>query len=512
MFPDCRFTHPRLSRGHRVLMVVCALLWGAAAHATEIGGLVTLDAGGAPVTEGYVQIHRASGAYIGLASIGNDGRYRYSGLAQGSYVARTSDTGVLDELWNNVPCAQKQCAVTSGTPIVVGSQPVVADFSLVTGGAIAGTVTAQGTGAPIADGYVIVYDASGTYLGLTGIGNDGRYRYSGLAVGYYRVRTDSTGLADELWNNQPCAQGACTYPAGSPVVVATGGATTVADFSLDAGGAISGAVTATAGGAPIGDGTVVVYDDTGGYLGLVGIANNGTFRYGGLAPGNYFVRTDSTGYLDELWNNLPCADGVCVVTQGTPVAVASAPVQLAFSLQSGGGIQGTVTRRGSSTPVTDGYVVLHGADGGYLGLTGMGTMAPTPTRVCRRDPISLERTTPAGSTRSGTTSRARRRNAPSRRARRSPSSSRWSTPISPWPLAAPWWEPSRDRVVRPWPKGMWCSTAMTAAIWGCPTSARTARTATPDFLRAPTSCGPKTPAHWTNCGTTAPALRARVTC
>lgn len=380
MFANPHFFHPVSPRSHRVWIAAWALLLGASAGATEIGGLVSLDEGGSPVTDGYVQIYRASGAYIGLASIGDDGRYRYSGLAPDSYVARTTDTGALDELWNNIPCPQEQCIVTSGTPIVVGSQPVVADFSLATGGAIAGAVTVLGTGAPIGDGYVFVYDAAGTYLGLTGIRNDGSYRYSGLAAGSYRVRTDSTGFADEIWDNQPCAQGACTYSAGSPVVVAAGSATTVANFALGTGGAIAGTVSAAAGGGAIGDGYVQVYDATGDYLGLVGIANDGSFRYGGLAPGSYFVRTDSTGYFDELWDNLPCADGVCEVTQGTPVAVASATVQLAFSLQSGGGIRGTVTREGSSTPVTDGYVIVHGANGGYLGLTGIendGTYAYT---------------------------------------------------------------------------------------------------------------------------------------
>ena len=362
------------------MLAACALLGGTSGWANEIGGVVSLDAGGSPVSDGYVHIYNSTGSFVGLAAIGNDGRYRYSGLAAGNYFALTTNTGVLDELWNDIACAQEQCVVSTGTPIAVGSEPVVANFSLATGGAIEGTVTVQGAGALIGDGYVHVYSASGTFLGLTGIGNDGTYRYSGLAAGSYRVRTDSTGFSDELWDDKPCAQGVCSYSTGSPVVVVAGAGATVANFALDTGGTIAGTVSATDGGGPIGDGYVHVYDAEGDFLGLVGIANNGTFHYGGLAPGNYFVRTDSTGYFDELWNNLPCADGVCVVTQGTPVAVASGTVNLEFSLQGGGGIRGTVTVHGTDAPVTDGYVMVHGASGGFLGLTAIqndGTYAYT---------------------------------------------------------------------------------------------------------------------------------------
>ena len=54
----------------------------------------------------------------------------------------------------------------------------------------------------------------------------------------------------------------------------------------------------------------------------------------GLPPGSYRARTDERhGYIQELFDNLPCAQGACDVTGGTSIGIASSPVtNVNFSL------------------------------------------------------------------------------------------------------------------------------------------------------------------------------------
>jgi hypothetical protein len=44
----------------------------------------------------------------------------------------------------------------------------------------------------------------------------------------------------------------------------------------------------------------------------------------GLPSGTYYARTESApGYVDELYDGIPCPLGVCTVTSGTPIDVAA---------------------------------------------------------------------------------------------------------------------------------------------------------------------------------------------
>lgn len=342
-----------------------------AMHAGEIAGTVTRSDNGQLITHGYVRFYNSSGNYLTLKAIDNSGHYSYTGVAAGNYFAVTDSTGFFDELWDNKPCAQGVCTITSGTQIIVGTGTTTANFALATGGAITGTVTATATGQPISDGYVKIYNGNGHYLGLAPIDNAGHYIYSGLAAGNYFVVTDSTGFFDELWDNKPCAQGACTIASGTPIIVGASGST-IANFSLATGGAITGTVTAAATGQPITHGYIKIHNSSGGYLGLASIDTAGHYTYNGLAAGNYFAVTYSTGYSDKLWDNKPCPDGNCTVTSGTPITVGASGATIAnFSLASGGTIAGTVTQSVNGQPVTDGYVQIYDSSGSYVGLTGI---------------------------------------------------------------------------------------------------------------------------------------------
>lgn len=186
--------------------------------------------------------------------------------------------------------------------------------------AITGQAVSADTGSPVTDGIVVVYDSQGRYLGLDSIDNAGFFSYPGLGPGTYFVRTEDTGLLDELWQDIPCPQGQCNPAAGTPVVI-SGTETASLNFSLGTAATISGTAVSAATGSAVTDGVVVIYDSQGRYLGLDSIDNAGAFSYPGLGPGTYFVRTEDTGLLDELWQDIPCPQGQCNPATGTPVVI-----------------------------------------------------------------------------------------------------------------------------------------------------------------------------------------------
>jgi len=348
-------------------LIALAVFACVAANVTagSIEGRVTASATAQPISTGTVRIFNSAGTLLGSAFPDATGNYAYGGLAAGTYFARTNGTGFFDELWDNKPCAQGVCTVASGTPISVGAGATTVNFALDAGGSIAGKVTASANGQPISTGTVRIFNSTGTLLGSAFPDAAGNYTYSGLAAGIYFARTNATGFFDELWDNKPCAQGVCTTTSGTPISVGAG--MTTVNFSLDAGGSIKGKITASATGQPISNGTVRIYNSTGTLLGSAFPDAGGNYIYGGLAAGTYFARTNATGLSDQLWNGIPCADGNCTVTAGTPISVGMGATVANFSLGAGGAIAGKVTASANGQPISAGTVRIFNSAGTLLG-------------------------------------------------------------------------------------------------------------------------------------------------
>jgi len=238
---------------------------------------------------------------------------------------RTSNSlGYLDELYNNLPCPGGSCSVTSGTGVSVtaGATTSGINFALALGGRISGTVTDAATGAPLASVYAYVYSASGSYVGYGSTNASGVYTTStGLPAGTYYVKTsNSLGYLDELYNNLPCPGSSCSVTSGTGVSVTVdrrrAGSTSPWRWAVASTGTVADAAT----GAPLAGVSVQVYTASGSSAGSSSTTNaSGVYTTPtGLPAGTYFVKTsNSLGYLDELYNNLPCLGGSCTVTSGT---------------------------------------------------------------------------------------------------------------------------------------------------------------------------------------------------
>jgi hypothetical protein len=139
------------------------------------------------------------------------------------------------------------------------------------------------------------------------------------------VRTSNAqGYVDELYDNLPCPGGACTVTGGLPVTVTAGATTTGINFGLAQGGRISGTVTDAVTGLPLATVLVRIVNSSG--TNLTSGTTNGSGVYttsSGLPSGSYYARTSAPGYMDELYDNVPCLGGGCTPTSGTVVTVAA---------------------------------------------------------------------------------------------------------------------------------------------------------------------------------------------
>jgi len=138
------------------------------------------------------------------------------------------------------------------------------------------------------------------------------------------------------------------------------GAATISgiDFSLDPPGSISGRIVDQVSGSPIVSAHVFAWNASGGSAG-VGYTNSyGVYEISSLDPGNYYVSVGSSeGYLEELYDNIPCPGGPgsgCTPTKGTPIpGVANGNTVVNFSLQRfDSGIDGLVSDASTGNPLS----------------------------------------------------------------------------------------------------------------------------------------------------------------
>src|SRR5262249_23461175 len=157
---------------------------------------------------------------------------------------------------------------------------------------------------------------------------------------YFARTVNSLGFFDEVYDNIPCHQ--CDPTTGTPIQVPAFGVA-AANFALAPGGIISGTIFNTSTSAPVSGVTVSVYQSTGTFVNSFVTDASGFYTSAGsagLAPGSYVARTfNSSGLIDELYNDIVCLGLACDVKSGTPIGVtALTTTTVNFGLTPGGHI------------------------------------------------------------------------------------------------------------------------------------------------------------------------------
>lgn len=327
--------------------------------ATTSGVNFSLDPGGSisgTVTDEVTGLPAANVGVFAVVRVGNStllrgalttgaGVYTIQGLPAGSYALLTNTSLFANEIYNNIPCpgfCSSSTAFDTGTlvPVTAGATAGGRDFALqpvaVAGsGAITGTLTDAVSGLPIAGVSVQVLTqlASGGTAGFTVTTNvAGVYSAAGLTPGtYYAVTTGNHTFRNEVFDGIPCLNTFCPTAnvlAGTPIAVSSGASTT-ANFALSKADGLTGAITDAATGLPLVGVTVSVYHSPSGvFAGSTTSNASGAFFVRGLPNGTYVAYTsNSLGYRNEIYNNVPCAtncSSAIALASGTPIVVTGA--------------------------------------------------------------------------------------------------------------------------------------------------------------------------------------------
>ncbi len=332
----CGYAQPAPGRWSTLLSLAVILAFAPAVSGqgiTMIAGTVTDALTGEPIPGIRMRIYESTGGGpVRLVQSGADGGYMVVFLPAGTYFLQAFDPDLvpptyLSEVYGGVRCYPNPgCDPRTGTPVEVisGEATTGVDFVLDREGMISGTVTDSATGAPILESVLVrVFDAEGLAVN-TAYTLLGTYSAGGLYADTYTVTAEHRRFLDELYDAIPCPRGVlnggCDPVDGTPVAVAWG-ETPGVDFSLERRGAVTGTVTAAGSGLPLGLLQVEVWNEQGSVAATGPTSGAGTYDLGGLDEGTYFVRTRNLdGYLDEVYDDIPCGDD-CDPTLGTPVAV-----------------------------------------------------------------------------------------------------------------------------------------------------------------------------------------------
>ena len=236
-------------------------------------------------------------------------------------------------------------------------------------GSISGTLTSAGNPTT---GYVDLIRTSNTsQVFLQTVANPftGEYLLSNIPDGTYYVQTQfatqgSTGLIDEVFPNQPCQTPSfCPFASATVLTIAGGNAITGISFDLDPAATINGVVSGPSG--PLTSAYVALFNPTRQLLTTRSTAADGTFSFGNLPSGTYYVTAaNAVGLVDEIYDNVICPGAACALNIGTPIPV-TAPSTINgidFVLAPGSRISGTISdQRGN--PLSGGVVLFYDAAG-----------------------------------------------------------------------------------------------------------------------------------------------------
>lgn len=329
-------------------------------------GMVT-DAGGTPLSGITVYIGNQDGSFGDYFSTDASGIYTAIGLPSGSYrVLFRPSSDYIPEAYNDRPDFGQADLVAVTAPNTVSG----INAALAKGGAISGTVTDAGTGAPIEDVYVEVLDADGQRVEGTATHADGSYTTAkSLPAGSYRVRFN----ADERFAS--CAYITSYYhnqPEGTAELVSVGPPDTTGnvDAELVRGSIVFGKVTDAVSGAPITSGSVQFYGADGTLAGYGRLTFLGGYHsVTGLPSGSYRAQfvDNGLGYVDEFYNNKPS------LATATPIMLAAPVDRLGIdaALARGGQIGGRVLAADTGAPFDAGYVVVYSQAGDAVGYSAI---------------------------------------------------------------------------------------------------------------------------------------------
>ncbi|MFC1777985.1 hypothetical protein ACFL3I_11705, partial [Pseudomonadota bacterium] len=296
----------------------------------SISGFISDSNGVLDQGAGQMRLHDDSGELIGVYGNWNqDGSYSARGLLPGTYqvILSSRNLGLIDELYDDVPCPRFSCGPGLGNEVLVGpvEQVVGIDAVLEPGSTISGTLTDKSSGQPVPFFSIAFYTDSGPYAGFAFSDENGDYTSAtGFPAGSYVASNQfnndpvAGGYLPMVYPNRTCGE-PCDYLLGDEIVLDGTNPETGIDFAMETGTTISGVVT-TGGATPLANVTLQLRRSTdGAVIRSVMTDGSGAYQFAGVGSGTYFIRTLNTlGYADILHSGISC-NPFCDPLAGTPI-------------------------------------------------------------------------------------------------------------------------------------------------------------------------------------------------
>ncbi len=319
----------------------------------SVSGRITDELTGEPISFGSVTAYNAGGSWMGSGGSDAQGEYSIRGLPAGDYYLVAEEGDYVDEAWGDVVC--EPCDPTTSTPVAVvhNADTSGLDFALQPYGSLTGRITSATDDRPLGNLWVEVYDGTGELVRSVRSYGDGNYELILPAGSYFVAVPDVHDHDAEVWNDQPCIDGICDVSAGDPVVVNPGTETPDIEFSLTEKARISGVVTASSDGSPL-TGWMWLYDGSGQLLHTAYLNGLGEYRVVGLEAGTYYLKATSSGYVAEIYDDVPCAPD-CDPSTGLALVVTEGQhlQGIDFALDRLGRVFGAVTDLETGLPLGD---------------------------------------------------------------------------------------------------------------------------------------------------------------
>jgi Carboxypeptidase regulatory-like domain len=265
----------------------------------------------------------------------SNGKFSISNLVPGDYLLHTLDArsktrSYVNQVYGNIACQASTCDISLGQKITItaGNSVSDIDFRLQSGSEIKGKIKGKPHGSvteiALQNVEVLLYDISGKLIDKTISDQNGSYAFEGLsATAYYMSTINNLGFIDQVYRELPCPGSKCNVLLGKPIELSTSEISQTLNFTLNAGGLISGKISSATSSIRMSNSQVFIYDSHGNFVLSTRSDSKGNFLIGaGLVEGIYFVTAKRSGYIRQLYGYGECVIlSKCPITQGIPVMV-----------------------------------------------------------------------------------------------------------------------------------------------------------------------------------------------
>jgi hypothetical protein len=286
------------------------------------------------------------------------GNYTIPGIPAGLYFVKAAHDGTsvnhyISQYYRN--SLSKDGA--SKVQVSEGVNTPNINFTMLIGSSIVGRVTRKSDGAGIQGVTIQAFtgfnmdDPDNVFTAITN--TDGYYYINGLLSGKYFVTTSNNyGYVDKYYND-------ATDWGAAAVAVEQMNSTTNINFSLAAGGSISGRVIRDLDGGQIQKATITVFDASWDVVETTEADSLGNYTVYSLEPGSYYLQAFSPGFIREYYPNTPSrGDAIAVVVERNATTTNSD-----ISLSEGGSISGKISRASDGAGIANASIRVQSASG-----------------------------------------------------------------------------------------------------------------------------------------------------